>query len=94
MYEPIKFFKENECPYCSRKLVLVDIDMTVSQIDSDGMMLSGNWRGGNKIFLYCNTCKKKYDVEKKGQFVRIKRKTQIASFGNPLYRNKGDHHED
>ena len=83
MSEMIKFFNENECPYCSSNLALVDIDITVSQISHNGMMMNG--KSSNQIYLYCNNCNRKYEVEKKGQFVRIRRKAQIPVFENPLY---------
>lgn len=87
MYEPIKFFRENECPKCNKLLQLVDIDISVSAIDSDGRILSGinDNRSGNQFFLYCSNCKTKYEAKKHGQFVRIKRKELSLNIENPLF---------
>lgn len=88
MYEPIRFIKNNECPHCGKIMQLVDIDITVNAIDSDGKILSGikDSKTGNQFFLYCTSCKTKYDTEKYGQFVRIKRKEQsLLGIKNPLY---------
>lgn len=87
MYEPIIFLKENECPKCGKLLQLVDIDITVNSVDSDGRILSGinDSKTGNRFFLYCSQCKTKYDTQKIGQFVRIRRKLESLKIENPLY---------
>lgn len=87
MYEPIKFLKENECPNCGKIMQLVDIDISVNAIDSDGRILSGinDNKTGNIFFLYCSHCKSKYQATKHGQFVRIKRKLDLLKIENPLY---------
>ena len=88
MYEPIRFIKNNECPKCGKTMQLVDIDIIINAIDSDGRILSGikDSKTGNQFFLYCCDCKTKYDTEKHGQFVRIRRKEQpLLGIKNPLY---------
>lgn len=87
MNEPIKFFRENECPKCNKLLQLVDIDISINAIDSDGRILSGikDNKTCNRFFLYCSGCKTKYTAEKVGQFVRIKRKHLPLNIANPLY---------
>lgn len=87
MYEPIHFLKENECPKCGKLMQLVDIDISVNSVDSDGKILSGigDNKSGNRFFLYCTNCKTKYDTEKHGQFVKIKRKQLQLNVSNPFY---------
>lgn len=87
---PICFLRENQCPKCGKLLQLVDIDLTVHAIDNDGRILSGinDSKSSTNFFLYCHNCKTKYQTEKHGQFVRIKKaKIQPLLIENPFYKN-------
>ncbi|MDD3121898.1 MAG: hypothetical protein PHC62_00115 [Candidatus Izemoplasmatales bacterium] len=87
MYQPIRYLKANECPICGTPtLNLVDIDIAIYAVDGTGKM--GDHVEGLQFFLQCSKCKKKYETEKKGQYVRIKtsiENVQLHIEANPFY---------
>ena len=87
MFQPIRFLEENRCPKCGHRIVLVDIDLTISGIEVDGSISHDFVKEGNVSYLYCNKCKNKYDFRKKGNYVRMKEKDQkpIIEEFNPFY---------
>lgn len=84
MFQPIRYLRPNECPRCGKStLKLVDIDVTVYNVDSNGILRDHH--DGTIFYLYCNRCKKKYEVDKRGMAVSIKKKDTSFNPINPMY---------
>ena len=89
LYPVINFFDENICPKCKGRIILVDIDVTISQLERDGSIRRDldSIKEGCVSYLYCTKCKSKFDFRKKGNYIRMTTKDQIAKIenDNPFY---------
>ena len=84
MYQPIRYLRPNECPKCGKPtLKLVDIDVALYNVEGNGKL--GDHVDGTIFYLYCDKCKIKYDAEKRGMHVAIKREPAAFIASNPFY---------
>lgn len=86
MFIPVYFvdetLRENQCPKCKHKLVLINADTTLYEIQSDGKI--GDSMVKSNFYLYCPFCGHKIDrFEKRGMYV--KRDRVKLENDNPFY---------
>lgn len=86
MYQPIRYLKPNECPQCGKPILkLVDMDIGVYEIESDGKI--GEDVNGCVFYIFCPECKKKYKAEKKGMYTKIQNAQTPTIEPNPFYKD-------
>ena len=86
-YAPMRILGPNECPNCGNKtLTLVDIDIAVTKINSDGRLSES--KDGCKFYIRCANCGKKYKATKRGNYACINKKIYNPQLLiNPFYKD-------
>ena len=76
----IIYLRENECPKCRGKLVLITVEKSLTQINKDGLpIIDGDIDDEIDACLICKKCGESYDIEKKGMYFKIKRELPIIN---------------
>lgn len=71
----VVYLRENECPKCRGKLVLVSVEKSITQLNKDGLPIINTNIDDDEIDinLVCKKCGDIYDVEKKGMYFKVKK---------------------
>ena len=69
MIKPFEFLRNNQCPKCKGKLVLVETENYVAELDGKGTIIDSITTV--KSTLRCTKCNHTYDAEKKGMCYHI-----------------------
>lgn len=74
------YLKENECPACRGRLMLVSVEKNITQLNKDGLpIINTDIDDEVEINLTCKKCGAIYDVEKRGMYFRVKRELPIIN---------------
>lgn len=72
LMQPVKYLKNNQCPECESKLVLVEQTVSFCDIDDRGLPLNVSLSEEIEVNLNCPNCGAMYEAEKKGPYFYIK----------------------
>lgn len=76
----VVYLKENECPKCRGRLVLVSVEKSLTQLNKDGMpIISNDIDDEIEVNLICKKCGESYDVEKRGLYFKVKKDLPVIN---------------
>lgn len=76
----IVYLKENECPKCRGRLVLLAVEKSITKLNKDGIpVINEDIDDDIEAWLVCTKCKETYDVEKKGIYFKVKRELPVIN---------------